>query len=71
MSIRRDGSLHIERVSVQDGGEYTCVAENVAGASNRTTTVNIYGNPLMLNVCAKRDLLYSSVQKSYAPANNA
>uniref|UniRef100_A0A8B9H3J1 Hemicentin 1 n=1 Tax=Astyanax mexicanus TaxID=7994 RepID=A0A8B9H3J1_ASTMX len=45
VSIRRDGSLHIERVSVQDGGEYTCVAENVAGSSNRTTTVHIYVMP--------------------------
>uniref|UniRef100_A0AAR2KQZ6 Hemicentin 1 n=1 Tax=Pygocentrus nattereri TaxID=42514 RepID=A0AAR2KQZ6_PYGNA len=45
VSIRRDGSLHIERVSVQDEGEYTCVAENVAGSSNRTTTVHIYVMP--------------------------
>ncbi|XP_053542916.1 hemicentin-1 isoform X1 [Ictalurus punctatus] len=44
-SIRRDGSLHIERVSVQDEGQYTCVAENVAGASNRTTTVHVYVMP--------------------------
>lgn len=43
MSIRRDGSLHIERVSVQDEGQYTCVAENVAGASNRTTNIHVYG----------------------------
>lgn len=43
VSIRRDGSLHIERVSVQDEGRYTCVAENVAGASNRTTTIYVYG----------------------------
>ncbi|XP_066533975.1 hemicentin-1 [Hoplias malabaricus] len=45
VSIRRDGSLHIERVSVQDGGEYTCVAENVAGSSNRSTNVHIYVMP--------------------------
>lgn len=43
VSIRRDGSLHIERVGVQDEGQYTCVAENVAGASNRTTTIHVYG----------------------------
>ncbi|XP_062857960.1 hemicentin-1 [Trichomycterus rosablanca] len=45
VSIRRDGSLHIERVSVHDGGMYTCVAENVAGSSNHTTTVHIYVMP--------------------------
>ncbi|MCJ8749980.1 hypothetical protein PDJAM_G00193750 [Pangasius djambal] len=45
VSIRRDGSLHIERVSVQDEGQYTCVAENVAGASNHTTTVHVYVMP--------------------------
>ncbi|KAK3506808.1 hypothetical protein QTP70_028372 [Hemibagrus guttatus] len=45
VSIRRDGSLHMERVSVQDEGRYTCVAENVAGASNRTTTVYVYVMP--------------------------
>ncbi|XP_053341492.1 hemicentin-1 [Clarias gariepinus] len=45
VSIRRDGSLHIERVGVRDKGRYTCVAENFAGASNRTTTVNVYVMP--------------------------
>ncbi|TSL47575.1 Hemicentin-1 [Bagarius yarrelli] len=45
VSIRRDGSLHIERVSVQDEGRYTCVAENVAGVSNRTTIVHVYVTP--------------------------
>ncbi|XP_047673954.1 hemicentin-1 isoform X2 [Tachysurus fulvidraco] len=45
VSIRRDGSLHIERVSVQDEGRYTCVAENAAGASNRTTSVYVYVMP--------------------------
>ncbi|XP_030626728.1 hemicentin-1 [Chanos chanos] len=45
VTIRRDGSLHIERVRLQDGGDYTCLAENVAGSSNRTTTVNIYVMP--------------------------
>ncbi|KAK1804810.1 hypothetical protein P4O66_003652 [Electrophorus voltai] len=43
VSVRRDGSLHIERVTVLDGGEYTCTAENVAGSSKRTTVVHIYG----------------------------
>lgn len=43
ITVRRDGSLHIERVRLLDGGEYTCVATNVAGTINKTTTVNVHG----------------------------
>lgn len=43
MTVRRDGSLHIERVQLDDAGDYTCLAENVVGATNHTTTVNVYG----------------------------
>uniref|UniRef100_A0A8C9R6U4 Hemicentin-1 n=1 Tax=Scleropages formosus TaxID=113540 RepID=A0A8C9R6U4_SCLFO len=35
------GHTHI----LQDGGEYTCLANNVAGSTNRTTTVNVYVPP--------------------------
>ncbi|KAL2089466.1 hypothetical protein ACEWY4_014154 [Coilia grayii] len=45
VSIRKDGSLHIERVRRQDEGDYTCLAENVAGSSNQTTTLNVYVMP--------------------------
>ncbi|XP_031431207.1 LOW QUALITY PROTEIN: hemicentin-1 [Clupea harengus] len=45
VSIRKDGSLHIERVRLQDEGDYTCLAENVAGSSNQTTTLNVYVMP--------------------------
>uniref|UniRef100_A0A8C1GCV3 Hemicentin-1 n=1 Tax=Cyprinus carpio TaxID=7962 RepID=A0A8C1GCV3_CYPCA len=45
VSVRRDGSLHIERVSQQDGGQYTCLAENVVGSSNSTTILNVYVMP--------------------------
>ncbi|RXN06313.1 hemicentin-1 [Labeo rohita] len=45
VTVRRDGSLHIERVSQQDGGQYTCLAENVVGSSNRTTILNVYVMP--------------------------
>uniref|UniRef100_A0A673IBQ3 Hemicentin-1 n=1 Tax=Sinocyclocheilus rhinocerous TaxID=307959 RepID=A0A673IBQ3_9TELE len=45
VTVRRDGSLHIERVSQQDGGQYTCLAENVVGSSNCTTILNVYVMP--------------------------
>uniref|UniRef100_A0A8C6QPP1 Hemicentin-1 n=1 Tax=Nannospalax galili TaxID=1026970 RepID=A0A8C6QPP1_NANGA len=45
VTVRSDGSLHIERVRLQDGGEYTCVASNVAGTSNKTTSVVVHVLP--------------------------
>ncbi|XP_017276034.1 hemicentin-1 isoform X1 [Kryptolebias marmoratus] len=45
VTVRRDGSLHIERVRLDDEGDYTCLAENVIGATNQTTTVNVYVIP--------------------------
>nr|XP_055041763.1 hemicentin-1 isoform X2 [Misgurnus anguillicaudatus] len=45
VTVRRDGSLHIERVSQQDKGQYTCLAENVVGSSNRTTILHVYVMP--------------------------
>ncbi|XP_073073009.1 hemicentin-1 isoform X4 [Manis javanica] len=45
ITVRSDGSLHIERVHLQDGGEYTCVASNVAGTINKTTTVHVHVLP--------------------------
>ncbi|XP_047376654.1 hemicentin-1 isoform X1 [Sciurus carolinensis] len=45
ITVRSDGSLHIERVRLQDGGEYTCVASNVAGANNKTTSVVVHVLP--------------------------
>uniref|UniRef100_A0A803Y2N3 Ig-like domain-containing protein n=1 Tax=Meleagris gallopavo TaxID=9103 RepID=A0A803Y2N3_MELGA len=47
INVRRDGSLHLERVRLQDGGEYTCMASNVAGTNNKTTTVNVYVLPII------------------------
>ncbi|XP_059503813.1 hemicentin-1 isoform X2 [Stegostoma tigrinum] len=45
MTVRRDGSLHIERIRLRDSGKYMCVASNVAGTRNRTITVNIFVLP--------------------------
>ncbi|XP_044055859.1 hemicentin-1 isoform X2 [Siniperca chuatsi] len=45
VTVRRDGSLHIDRVRLDDAGDYTCLAESVVGATNHTTTVNVYVIP--------------------------
>uniref|UniRef100_UPI0037E9B6AB hemicentin-1 n=1 Tax=Semicossyphus pulcher TaxID=241346 RepID=UPI0037E9B6AB len=45
VTVRKDGSLHIERVRLDDAGDYTCLAESVVGATNHTTTVNVYVIP--------------------------
>ncbi|XP_055020737.1 hemicentin-1 [Boleophthalmus pectinirostris] len=45
LTVRRDGSLQIDRVRLDDAGDYTCLAENVVGATNHTTTVNVYVIP--------------------------
>ncbi|XP_041648005.1 hemicentin-1 [Cheilinus undulatus] len=45
VTVRRDGSLHIERVRLEDAGDYTCLAESVVGATNHTTTVFVYVIP--------------------------
>ncbi|XP_061680955.1 hemicentin-1 isoform X2 [Syngnathoides biaculeatus] len=45
VTIWRDGSLHIERVRLDDAGDYTCLAESAVGATNHTTTVNVYVIP--------------------------
>ncbi|NWU93884.1 HMCN1 protein, partial [Upupa epops] len=47
INVRSDGSLHLERVRLQDSGDYTCMASNVAGTSNQTTTVNVYVLPVI------------------------
>ncbi|OBS69639.1 hypothetical protein A6R68_01820, partial [Neotoma lepida] len=58
ITVRSDGSLHIERVRLQDGGEYTCVASNVAGTNNRTTSVAVHGRRSGVNGdTGRRELL--------------
>ncbi|XP_053325662.1 hemicentin-1 [Spea bombifrons] len=47
INIRTDGSLHLERVLLKDGGDYICTATNVAGRSSKITTLNVYVNPVI------------------------
>ncbi|XP_029473326.1 LOW QUALITY PROTEIN: hemicentin-1 [Rhinatrema bivittatum] len=47
VTIRSDGSLHLEWARLQDGGEYICMASNVAGTSNRTSLVSVYVLPII------------------------
>ncbi|XP_019412229.1 PREDICTED: hemicentin-1 isoform X1 [Crocodylus porosus] len=47
INVRGDGSLHLERVRLQDAGDYTCMASNVAGTNNKTTTINVFVLPVI------------------------
>uniref|UniRef100_A0A670IF80 Hemicentin 1 n=1 Tax=Podarcis muralis TaxID=64176 RepID=A0A670IF80_PODMU len=47
ISVRSDGSLHLERVRPQDAGDYTCMASNVAGTNNKTTAVSVFVLPII------------------------
>ncbi|NXB77102.1 HMCN1 protein, partial [Donacobius atricapilla] len=47
VSVRSDGSLHLERVRLQDGGDYTCMASSAAGTSNSTTAVRVFVLPVI------------------------
>ncbi|KAH0618306.1 hypothetical protein JD844_017377 [Phrynosoma platyrhinos] len=47
INVRSDGSLHLERVQLQDAGDYTCMASNVAGTHNKTTAVSVFVLPII------------------------
>lgn len=40
---KRITTLSIESVTAENGGNYTCIAENPAGASSYTATLNVNG----------------------------
>lgn len=45
MTVHGDVISHvnISQVAVEDGGEYTCVAENRAGKVSHSARLNVYG----------------------------
>ncbi|XP_078083679.1 hemicentin-1-like [Mustelus asterias] len=45
LSIRSDGSFHIETAEQGDAGRYMCTIRNVLGAVNKTITVNVHVLP--------------------------
>ncbi|XP_063796284.1 hemicentin-1 isoform X2 [Pseudophryne corroboree] len=47
VSVRTDGSLHLESVHLKDGGEYVCTVTNAVGASRKETTLNVYVSPII------------------------
>ncbi|XP_073439014.1 hemicentin-1 [Dendrobates tinctorius] len=47
VSVRTDGSLHLESVHLKDDGEYVCTATNVAGTSKRLTSLNVHVSPII------------------------
>lgn len=61
MTVHGDVISHvnISHVDVEDGGEYTCTAENRAGKMSHSARLNIYGN-VYLEWGARRKVLQSS-----------
>ncbi|XP_068096243.1 hemicentin-1 isoform X2 [Hyperolius riggenbachi] len=47
VSLRTDGSLHLESAHLKDAGEYECIATNAAGTSRRVTAVDVYVVPVI------------------------
>ncbi|XP_055516059.1 hemicentin-1-like [Leucoraja erinacea] len=45
LSIRSDGSFHIERAERGDAGRYVCTITNLMGSVNKTITVNVHVHP--------------------------
>ena len=44
------GHLNISSAQVEDGGEYTCVATNLAGETSHSSRLNVYGLPYIRNM---------------------
>lgn len=44
------GHLNISSAQVEDGGEYTCVAKNLAGQTSHSSRLNVYGLPYIRNM---------------------
>ncbi|XP_059849711.1 hemicentin-1-like [Hypanus sabinus] len=45
LSIRSDGSFHIERAEQGDTGKYVCTITNIVGSVNKTITVSVHVLP--------------------------
>uniref|UniRef100_A0A8B9JKN2 Cell adhesion molecule-related/down-regulated by oncogenes n=1 Tax=Astyanax mexicanus TaxID=7994 RepID=A0A8B9JKN2_ASTMX len=43
--LRSDGSLHMDRAALEDGGKYVCTAVNVAGTASLTVVLQIHVPP--------------------------
>ena len=44
------GHLNISSAQVEDGGEYTCVAKNLAGETSHSSRLNVYGLAYIRNM---------------------
>lgn len=50
MTVHGDVISHvnISHVMVEDGGEYTCTAENRAGKTTHSARLNVYGKSILI-----------------------
>ena len=46
--VNDDGSLTISEAEEQDGGQYTCTAESVAGKDNKSSMVQVIGKLIFM-----------------------
>lgn len=51
--------VNISHVMVEDGGEYSCIAENRAGKTLHSARLNVYGKEM------KRDFYYISPMPTF------
>ncbi|XP_068737510.1 uncharacterized protein [Montipora capricornis] len=62
----KEGELTVKNLNYDDAGQYTCVATNILGSSNSTSTLNVAGLPVFTKVPSSlaRPKQYSDYQES-------
>ena len=49
VTFYENGRLLIKRVSIQDDGQYECLASNIAGKDKKTTNLDVVGKLVHIN----------------------
>lgn len=63
--------VNVSSVSVEDGGEYACTAENRAGQETHRARLNVYGNVTLRSLLLTNLPTYPPVQPSSLPHHQA